>query len=183
MRVRAIAVALIAALTPVFAMAAPASASTVTKTLTFDEIAATPVNGLHMFGVKFGFKVGGVASTDATYGGGGPGTTKYVSDPSLEGNASGTLTLTFDRPTKLLEFGVALLSSSPLSPGFTVKLFDRNGVSLGTFPVNTTVPVSFSEARFVKKGLLVGVKKAVITFDGADAPRFALDNLTYKVAA
>jgi hypothetical protein len=180
-KVRLVIVALVAALTPVFAMAAPASAATVTKTLTFDELAPTPANGLHTSGVTFGFTVGGKASTDATYGGSGPGKTKYVSDPCLEGDATGQLTLTFDKPTKLLQFGLALAAVNPLSPGFTVKLFSGTGASLGTFPVNTTVPQFFSEARFTKKGL--AIKKAVITFDGADAPRFALDNLKYKAAA
>ena len=181
MKLRFVAVVLVAALTPVVALAEPASAATVVKTLTFDEIAPAPANGLHMFGVKFGFKISGTASTDATYGGSGPGITKYVSDPSLEGAASGTLTLTFDKPTKLLRFGLALSVGVPLSPGFTVNLFDRSGASLGSFPTDTTVPMSFSEARFVKKAL--PIKKAVITFDSAAAERFALDNLSYKVPA
>lgn len=183
MKVRLMAVALVAALAPVFVVAAPASAATVTKTLTFSELAPTPVDGLHNFGIAFAFTVGGVASTDATYGGTGPTATKYITSPCLEGNASGQLTLTFDKPTKLLRFGLALLSGASLTPGFTVNLFDRSGTSLGSFPVNTKVyrGFSFTEAQFTKKG--VAIKKAVITFDGADAARFALDNLTYKTAA
>jgi hypothetical protein len=183
MKIRLGVVALMAALTPVLVLAAPASAATVTKTLTFTELSPTPANGLHTSGVQFGFTVGGVSSTDATYGGSGPGTTKYVTDPVLEGNASGQLTLSFDKPTKLLQFGLALATGGSLTPGFTVNLFDRSGASLGSFPVNTQVysHFIFTEARFTKKGL--AIKKAVITFDGADAPRFALDNLTYKTAA
>jgi hypothetical protein len=183
MKIRLCVIVLIAALTPVFVLAAPASAATVTKTLTFDELSPTQANGLHTSGVKFGFTVGGSNSKDATYGGSGPGTTKFISDPCLEGNATGQLTLTFDKPTKLLQFGLALSTGGSLSPGFTVNLFDRSGASLGSFPVDTQVYGRhlFTEARFTKKGL--AIKKAVITFDGADAPRFALDNLSYKTPA
>jgi hypothetical protein len=180
MRFRMVVIALVAALTPVFVMASPAAAATVTKTLTFDEIAATPANGVHLDGVRFGFSVAGKASTNATYGGLGPGVTKFVSDPSLEGDATGTLTLTFDKPTKLLQFGAVLDATGTLTPGFTVNLFDKTGASLGTIPVTTKKHgTPLSEALFKKTG--VAIKKAVITFDGVDAPRFALDNLTYKV--
>jgi hypothetical protein len=183
MKVRFVIGALVVALTPVFAVAPPASAATVSKTLTFDEIPATPADGLHTAGIKFGFTIAGAHSNSATYGGTGPGITKYVSDPSLTGPATGQLTLTFDRPTKLIRFGVALDTPATLSPGFTVKLFDRNAASLGTFKVDTSpnAGAGFSEAQFTKKGL--AIKKAVVTFARARTDSFAFDNLTYKVAA
>ena len=94
------------------------------------------------------------------------------------------LTLTFDKATKLLRFGLALSTNGVLNPGFTVNLFDRTGASLGTFPVTTKVYSGFffTEARF-NMTLTTAIKKAVITFDSADAQRFALDNLSFKVVA
>ena len=42
-----------------------------TQTLRFDELSPQPLNGLTFRGVTFTFTVGGVGSTDATYGGEG----------------------------------------------------------------------------------------------------------------
>jgi len=180
MKSRFVVFALVVALAPTFVFAGSASGAVSKKTLNFSELPTQAANGVHINGVTFGFTIGGVASTDATYGGVGPGTTKYVSDPCLEGNASGQLTLTFDKPTKFLQFGLVMLALAPLSPGFTVNLFDGTGASPGSFPVNTKVYKGFvlSEARFTKTGL--AIKKAQITFASADAPRFAFDDLIYK---
>jgi hypothetical protein len=75
----------------------PALAARVT--LTFDELAPQPADGLSFMGVTFGFTVGGNPSTDARYGGSGPGQICFVQDPSLEGDAAGTLQLDFAVPT------------------------------------------------------------------------------------
>ena len=85
------------------ALAAPASAAKPLTVLTFTETASQPVDGLSVSGVTFGFTVNGVASTDARYNAGGPGTLMFVQDPSLEGNANGVLTLHFDQPTTVLD--------------------------------------------------------------------------------
>lgn len=65
------------------------------------------MNGLSFKGVTFGFEIGGIPSADARYHALGPGSMTYVRDPSLEGASAGTLTLSFDRPTTLVEFGIA----------------------------------------------------------------------------
>src|SRR3954454_14133350 len=82
------------AVAPSFVVAAPP-----TTTLTFDELSTRPVNGVQVAGVSFDFRVGGAASSDATYGAFGPGSTTYVQDPSLEGTTAGALTLRFSHPT------------------------------------------------------------------------------------
>jgi hypothetical protein len=146
-------------------------------TLTFDELSPQPVDNLSLLGVTFDFKVGGVDSTDATYGAGGPGTITFVQDPSLEGNAAGILTLDFAEPTSLLNFGVALNTFNSLTPGFTVELFDPALMSLGITPVNTSSLVSFTEGLFTYSG--APVTRAVIDFNETAANRFALDNLTF----
>lgn len=145
-------------------------------TLTFDELPFQPVNGLTYQGVTFGFKVGGIDSTDANYNSHGPGSITYVQDPSLEGDAAGTLTLDFLAPTSGLQFGTALSTFNALTPGFIVELFGSDDTtSLGVFPVNTTPLVSYSEGLF-KSNDLIG--KTVINFTGTG--RFALDNLTFS---
>jgi hypothetical protein len=149
-------------------------------TLTFTELPNQPVDGLSYMGVTFGFTVGGSPSPDARYNATGPGSTTFVQDPSLEGNAAGVLTLDFaPLPTDLLQFGVALSNLIPLTPGFTVELFDQSLVSVGVIPVNTS-PLSFwTEGQFTYGG--PPIRRAVVDFsDGGITPRFALDNLSFN---
>jgi hypothetical protein len=146
--------------------------------ITFDDLPPQPANGLHhSLGVSFGFTVAGAPSTDATYAGAGPGQICFVQDPSLEGNAAGTLTLDFDVPTASLEFGVALSSLDSLPAGARVELFDAEGTSLGAFDVPTAPCVSFTEGQFSYPGP-DPVSRAAITFFSA-AGRFAVDNLSF----
>ncbi len=121
-------------------------------TLRFDELPFQPVDGLSFSGVTFGFTVAGVPSTDAHYNSFGPGIITYVQDPSLEGDATGTLSLDFDVPTPVLQFGVAISATGAFARGFSVELFDPNLVSIGVFDVATASIVSFSESRFSYQG-------------------------------
>jgi hypothetical protein len=157
-----------------------------THTLTFDELPFVPVNNLTFMGVTFQFQVNGVPSTDAHYNAFGPGKIIYVQDPSLEGNAAGTLVLDFANPTPFLEFGVAM--STVGHRVTTVELFNASLVSLGLFAVETnglaTDPgqFPFTEGKF--SWFSGAVKRAVINFDNRSIPslRFALDNLTYDAS-
>jgi hypothetical protein len=156
------------------------SAQSTPITLQFNELPAlTPVNGASVLGVTFGFQVGGLPSTDARYNVGGPGTITFLQGPVLEGTASGVLTLNFSTPTSMVQFGIARVTLSPLSPGATVQLFRPDASLLGTFSVNTNPLISFSEAQFSYAGELVS--RATITFNNPTAaPRFAIDNLTFN---
>lgn len=164
-----------------FAFSSPALAEKPLTTLTFGELPSQPVNGLSFNGVTFGFQIGGVPSTDARYGSGGPGSTLYVQDPSLEGNAFGTLTLTFDQPTTVLEFGIARSCfGCTLVPGVAVELFKPGAPdrSYGVTTMTTSPHGSFSEALFSYSG--PAIQKAVITFPSPGAAsRFAFDNLRF----
>jgi hypothetical protein len=146
-------------------------------TLTFAELPFQPVDGLSFMGVTFHFTVQGVPSGDANYDSGGPGTITYVQDPSLEGNAAGTLILDFDTPTPAVQFGVAESSFGPLAAGCTVELFDSTLTSLGLIDVATASIVSFTESRFSYNGQ--PISRVAITFNSDAAARFALDNLTF----
>src|SRR5262249_58937187 len=87
-----------------------------TTTITFTELSPRPVDGVSLSGVTFDFKIGGVDSTDATFGRTGPGTTPYTTPPQLEGNAAGILTLDFATPSPNLNFGVLLSTTVTVSP-------------------------------------------------------------------
>jgi hypothetical protein len=145
-------------------------------TLTFDELPTQPVDGLSYMGVTFGFKVGGVSSTDAIYNDIGPGTLTYLQDPTLEGTTAGILTLDFSTPTDQLEFGVALNSYYAATPAYVVRLYDPSYQLIGVYSGNTSPLVLWSEGQFTYSGTLVS--RAVIGFNEQAAGRFAMDNLT-----
>lgn len=164
-----------------FAFSAPALAAKPVTTLTFTELPVQPVDGVSVSGVTFGFEIGGVSSADANYGGFGPGSITFVQDPSLEGNSGGVLTLTFDRPTTVLEFGIARSCICTLTPGVSVELFKPGAAdrSRGVMSMTTRPVAIFSEAHFSYSG--PAIQTAVITFPSPEvAPRFALDNLTFQ---
>ena len=149
--------------------------------MTFDELPFQPIDGLSFQGVTFDFQIDGNESLDAYYHSFGPGDLVTVQDPSLTGSSTGILTLDFAVPTPTLQFGAALNTGDPLSPGFVVELFAAPLQSLGTIPVDTTSDTNslgFSEAQFDYSG--TPIARAVIDF--ADPPgSFAVDNLTYFI--
>jgi len=145
-------------------------------TLTFDELPTQSVDGLSYMGVTFGFKVGEISSTDATYNGIGPGTLTYLQDPTLEGTTAGILTLDFATPTDQLQFGVALNSYYAATPGYVVRLYDPSYALIGVYSGNTSPLVLWSEGQFTYSG--TQVSRAAIGFNKQAGSRFALDNLT-----
>jgi hypothetical protein len=159
-----------------FVLMSAQGAANAAFTLTFDELPTQPVNGLSYNGVTFGFKVGGVASTDAVYNAIGPGTLTYVQDPTLEGTTAGILTLDFAMPTDMLKFGVALNSYYAATPGYVVRLYDPSYALIGAFNGNTSPLVLWSEGQFTYGGTMIS--RAVIGFNEKVANRFAVDNLT-----
>lgn len=148
-------------------------------TLTFDELPFQPVDGLTFKRVTFGFEVGGVPSADASYNSGGPGTTVFIDDPSLEGDAAGILELVFDNPVGALTFGLALTTFEDLTPGAIVGLYDGGGVLIDSIALDLSPLVSFSEGQFSWAGV-TPVTRAVLDFDDFAADRFVMDNLSFK---
>jgi PEP-CTERM motif/Beta-galactosidase second all-beta domain len=145
--------------------------------LTMDELPNQPVDGLSFNGVTFHFTISGVASLDSFYHASNGGVEHYVQDPSLEGNSLGVLTLDFATPTSGLQFGFARSATVPMSPGLQVSLFDGSLNPLGTFNVDSSVFITFSEGLFTSN-LTIG--RAALSFPNAPvAPRFAIDNLTF----
>src|SRR4051812_16544775 len=158
--------------------AAVAYAQSNATTITFNELPAQPVNGLTFKGVSFTFKIAGVNSTDARFNANGPGTLTYISDPSLEGSTAGILGLDFAVPVSHLSFGVAVASTTVLTPGVTVSLYDSDFALVGKIPVTTQpiAPYTFSEALFTEEQSSVS---HVSLFFNNSGQRFVLDNLSF----
>jgi len=160
----------------VLAVLMSAGTAQAASTLTFDELPYQSVDSLSYGGVTFGFTVGGSPSTDAYYGAGGPGALTYLQGGSLEGNARGILILDFASPTNLLEFGLALNTTTPLTGAYTVELFDKSLGSIGIISENTNPLIYWSEDKFSYSGTLVS--RVAINFNEQYARRFAIDNLS-----
>ncbi len=140
-----------------------------------DDLPFQPVNGLvHPSGVTFGFTVGGIASLDANYASGGPGSTTFISDPSIEGSAAGVLRVNFPGTFNQIQFGLAVSSNIPSF--VDVELFDTSNVSLGVTALSLTPMPTFAENRFSYLG--TGISRFSLNLTpSANAGRFAFDNL------
>ena len=152
-------------------------------TLTFDELPTQTVQGLTFSGIQFGFTVGGLASSDAAYNRPGPPGLSVVQGAVLEADANGVLTLGFATPTPVLDFGLALTSTTSLAPGATVALFDAALQPLRTVALDAPVLDGFAQGRFAYAGAPLG--RAVIDFNeafGGAVRRVALDNLRVEPA-
>ncbi|WP_145266344.1 S8 family serine peptidase [Tautonia plasticadhaerens] len=151
-----------------------AVASTV---ITMDEVGFVPADGQTVEGVTFDFKLFGEDSSDAFLGAFGPGQTRYVSDPSLEGNAAGILTMDFEEPSSFLSFGLVLSTTIPVDPGVIVELYDPDDNLIGTFDLALQPEgFVFTEGLFEYEGSPVA--RAVLDFNELAAGRFVLDNVT-----
>ncbi len=161
--------------------------------LHFDELPGnTPVNGLAFEGIHFGYSFNGVASPDAIYGASNSFNDPLLQDPELSGPAEvtdssssqfGVLKLTFDAPTDMLQFALALATSS--NDFATLTLSDALGNAfatsiiatsdLGTCPGGSPCP---SEGLYTYNGS-TPIGSVALSFQGTDAPDFALDNLEF----
>ena len=168
-------------LAPLLLMLLLLPASSFAATLYFDEFGTSSplsVDGLHVFGVTFNFSPGA-----ADYNGqiGTSGLTELVSDPLLTGPTTGTLTLTFDNPTPMLQFDLVLQSLDTISSAYTVTLSTGDVLGGSTTPQPLGV---YSEGEFLYTG--APISGAAITFFngtdslGGDVEAFGLDNLTYQ---
>jgi len=156
------------------------SASAASVLIEFDELPASPANGLTFKGVTFGFEVSGAASDDATFNVDlGFGSTLQTTDPVMEGDATGLLTLTFAVPTPTLSFGLLLGGATDYTPGAVIDLYS-GAVLVDSIGLDTLAdPVeAISEAHFLWSNAGMPIDRAVVDFDD-NAGRFAMDNLSF----
>ncbi len=145
-----------------------------------------PVNSVDLntpSGVDINYQVSGADSSAATFDSSGPNL-NFVQNESIYGSSQdGVLTLVFNTPTPLVNFGSALLYGSNLTSGFTVKMYDEVGSLLSTANnntvVNTTGDGTWSEAYFNHAGSLVKKVEVLYDYNGGIAPNFRFDNLYY----
>ena len=103
-----------------------------------------------------------------------------MQDPSIEGDAAGTLSFTFSLPTPILRFGVARTEEAVLPNGAIVELFDASNGSLGVTNLTLSPVTNFAEVQFDYVGQLV--KRATVSFRTTlPFNRFAFDNLVFQV--
>jgi len=144
------------------------------EVITFDELpGGTPVDGMVIGNVTFGF-----TSADATIDG-GPGTTAFIEDPNIEGDANGILTLLFATPVLNVSYGFALNEMTPFDPGTTMELFDVHANPLGSYSQAAgDFGFGFVEGEN-SAASATPIKSAEISF--GNNSRFAFDNLTFTV--
>ncbi len=158
-------------------------------TIAFDEVpASTPANGQSILGATFGFQVAGIDSTDANLNfsiGAGVGLSQFLTDPVLEGNALGVLTVDFTSPATTLSFGVARNSGPSIPDGVAVTLFDNNLNVIASSTVSLQQLLLFTEGNFSYTGT-AAVRRMQLDFTSAPTStggnRFAIDNLTFDLA-
>ena len=160
---------------------AGAARADVVTTIRFTELPNnTPINGVSLSGVTFGFAVNGAPSADASVRPIGPRNQTFVQCPCINGDAAGVLTLDFAAPTSVLSFGIARVTNVNLSPGATVRLFDPASALIGTYAVNLIRTPAFNSPEGLFSYTGAGVSRAVVTFDNPPAALlFAVDNVTF----
>jgi hypothetical protein len=133
----------------------------------------TEVNGLIVDGISFSYSLGnGKVNID-----GGPGVTNHISPPNIVsvGDDSGILTLVFPSLIDSFGYGFAVLSSATLPNATTISLFN------GAVPVGSLTyggaPDPFFTGGFAGIQSTLEFNRALVTFDSAAAPAFALDNI------
>src|SRR5687767_5791488 len=139
----------------------------------------TVADGIHALGITFGFTEGGVSSTNALYGRDIDTVNNELaplSDPVLDGPATGVLTFDFDMPANFLAFDIAFGVLPENSGGI---------VTIGTTSIPFTTIGNSGFMGFFSLGSFSytassSFTNAVITFDSnASSANFAIDNLSY----
>ncbi len=154
--------------------------------LNFNEVPETVANGFSLQGVTFGFKVAGLDSADATFGASiaPTGTFQNLSSPVLEGNAAGILNIDFESPATNLSFAVARFTTTNVTNGVRVSLFDSSLNLISTMPLNLAITQVGPEGLFSYTGT-TGVRRVRLDFTSTTATlggdRFAIDNLAYTL--
>jgi len=166
-------------------------------------LSVSTLNGVPIVPISFGFQSGGVPSTDCTVSG-GPGTTTYVSDPSIEG-APGELTITFGSDLSDFQFGFAVLPGGgggrrgsgpvtswstgsaphPLAVTGAVQLtgYTAVGAAVGSVTVDAIdLPGDTFPGNLAVLSSATPFRRVVISWNSQALSAFALDNLQVRQA-
>ncbi|MAU12129.1 MAG: hypothetical protein CL607_20070 [Anaerolineaceae bacterium] len=127
----------------------PAVAKKPLTTITFDEVTKINRDTWVADGITFEYAEGSLFTVCTGIEGG-----TYTEGAVLCGESDGILTVTFDKPTTVVEFGVALTEDYPLSDAIIVDLYGPGNSGLReTIYVPTVPAVSYwSEGHLVYQG-------------------------------
>jgi hypothetical protein len=138
----------------------------------------TEVNGLSVGGVLFNYSLG----NGHVIINGGPGVTNNINPQNIvsTGNPAGILTLTLSGLTHSIGYGYAILSVGPVVGATTITLF--NGVTnVGSLAYNG-LPDPVFTGGFAGIQSTLAFNRVEVTFNTAQAPAFALDNVVLGAA-
>lgn len=168
--------------------ATSAAAAQPNTDITFDELTPRPADGVSVKGALFDFKVGGLDSTDATFGSvNGPaiGSTVGLASPVLEGSTSGVLTVDFASPATNISFAVARNVNNLVVNGAQVTLYDASLNIISTSTVVLSSLQGTAEGSFGYTGT-TAVSRVVVDFTIgaliADGDRFSIDNFAFDLS-
>jgi hypothetical protein len=157
----------------IFAMAFVSSAIGGTITLTMDEVATQPINGLSVSKGGETFTFSNPLGT-LFYNSVGPGSVTFVQDPSIQGGTA-PFGIAFSVPVNSIQFGLAELTRSPITPLATVQLFLNSIIPFATLSFNSSLADPFAEGQFNYAG---GPVSNILITPNAGPPALAFDNLT-----
>ncbi len=143
----------------------------------------TEVNGLMVDGITFHYLLAGTPTNGAVEIDGGPGVTNNINPPDIVsvGPNTGRLVLTLPTYTNALGYGFADLAAGTLADATTITLLD--GTSIVGAMTFSGSPDPIFTGGFAGIDSTVPFNQVALTFDSANAPAFAVDNITYAVPA
>ena len=162
----------------ILAVALVSSAMAATVTLTMDEVANQPINGLTVSKGGESFTFSNPSGT-LLYNSGGPGSLTFVQDPSIQGTTA-PFGIAFALPVYSIRFGLAELTPAPVTGMATVNLFFNSVVPFATMSFNSSLVDPFAEGQFTFSG---GPVSNILITPNAGPPNLAFDNLTVNTAA
>jgi len=153
-------------------------------TVQFNELSPRPVNNVLIDGVNLNYVQNGSLSQNATFNFNTGATFQNLTDPVLEGDATGTLVLGFVNPTNLLSFAIArntFSNSSAVVTYFFAGTSSSRTETVSLAPSSCSGCSGFAEGIFSYSNKYHAVNHVHISFPGATSlqDRFAIDNLTF----
>jgi hypothetical protein len=146
-------------------------------TLNMNEVPNQPLNGLVVTkgGISFTFSA---SNPTLSYNvvTGVPSQT-YVQDPVIEGS-NGIVSIAFSVPVSSVQFGMLVLSTSPVATMATVALYNNSAVPLTTVTLGSSLTDPFAEGQYTYNGSLGPVTNITIDSTGSPLSSMLLKNLT-----
>ena len=155
------------------ALAVLSSAMAATVTLTMDEVAIQPINGLTVSKGGESFTFSNPLGT-LSYNSSGPGALTFVQDPSIQGTPT-PFGIAFAVPVYSIRFGLAENIFAPVMGIAKVDLFFNNVLPFATLTINSSLVDPVAEGQF---NFSSGPISNILITPNVGPPALAFDNLT-----